>query len=508
MPTGDVVVVVSDGGAGVTAPLSSVQAVLGISSAGTNYQIVASRNVATFASSLGYGPLTEAAALKAAAGILVLAVKVPLTTKGTASAVVFTGTGTSVITVTVDGTQGAFDNYFVKMKCTAGGTIGTSASIQVSLDAGRNYGPVIALGVATTYLIANTGVTINFAAGTLVTGDTATFGTTGPKWATADITTALNTLQNSQYGVVGWGAGTHVVGNSPASATLTGGCTGANASTVQTSLESLATNYVYTRGIIDARDASPPAAYGGTAETDATWYGSVATDYGTVSARRLLLGAGHYNMPSALPSNASAGTPSYRRPSAWAITVRQGTISPQRMASRVRDGALGNIVLDSTNDPLDGFVYHDDGSLGPLDTARIAALRTRKGSPGGFYLSHPNLLSPAGSDFNWFPKGLVMDIAASLAHSLANQFIDQDVRVNATGTIFETDARTLESTIGRGMDSILLTQGMVSSATSVVVSRTANVSSTSIVPVLVTIFGKGYIDEIDLTVQYNNPLVF
>src|SRR5262249_32139583 len=156
----------------------------------------------------------------------------------TSGSVTKTGTGTSVVTTTLDATNGAFDYYFVKVLVVTGGTIATGpCAIQVSLDAGRNYGQVIQLGVANTYVIANTGITLNFAAGTLVTGDTYTFAAYGPMWTTANVQTALNALVGSQYGVVGWGS-THIVSAGGGATAATGGVPGADATTLQGYLDS------------------------------------------------------------------------------------------------------------------------------------------------------------------------------------------------------------------------------------------------------------------------------
>jgi hypothetical protein len=503
LPTGDVQLTILDGQGTAVVPLQRVQAKLGCCSIGTNFQIVATRDPATLVTNQGYGPLVEAGALICAAGGLALSVKVPLTTKGALTgAITRTGTGTSLLTTTLDGPRGAFDDYYVKLLVTLGGTIGTGpAAFQLSMDAGRTYGPVIQLGAANTYLIPNTGITLNFAAGSLVTGDTYTFHTTGPIWADADVQTALNTLAASQYGVTGWGS-LHIVGNGGA-ASGNGGVPAPDMQTIQGYLDTLATNQTYTRAIIEFRDAGPPVLYGGSAETDANWYGSVTADMASLSAKRICPCAGHYNMNSAIAKSAVFGQPRYRRNLAWSVAARAVAIAAQVMESRVQDGSLSQIQIDAVNDPLDGFVYHDDGSNGPLDTARITAARSRKRLPG-FYVSHPNLASPLGSDFNWLPKGKVMDVASAVFMSETTQAIDREVRVNANGTIVEQDALTIEQRISKAVDNATFMQRMTSSGCSVVIDRTANISSTSKAPIKCTIFGLGYIDEIDGTIGFNS----
>ena len=510
MSNGNVVVTLSDGAGGVVVvPLGQVQAVIGWSSAGVANQIVATQSPATLRSTCGYGTGVEAASLSCDTGGTVLFVSVPLTTKGAASAVTAGAgnTGSSVCTVTLDSTNGAFDDYNVKVKCTTAGTIGTGpVGIQVSVDAGRNYGPVIALGTATTYAIANTGITLNFSSLAMGLGDTYTFHTTGPLIAMSAVQTALNTLAASQYGIVGWGS-TWIVGNSSTATTLEGGLTGANIATLEGYLDTLFTQDTPTRCIVSCRDASPPAAYGGSGESDATWCASVVADVGAQTAARVMAVGGYHNVPTAVGSNASYGSPAPRRSDAWAVAARTVAIgnTPQRMQSRVRDGNLTQIIVDPTNDPLDGFVYHDDGSNGPLDTARICALRTRKGK-SGLFVSHPNLLGALGTAYNWWPKGAVIDQSVFITNQLAQDFIDDDLRVNPNGTLYINDALNIQKVIGNGLNAVQLAKGQVSGPALVVVDQTANVSATSEVPATVTIFGRGYVDEFDITIGFNNAL--
>lgn len=135
----------------------------------------------------GTGPAVKAAAYQfAKVQTTYIFLRLPATAvAATKSAVTFTGTGTSVVTLT--GTP--LDAYEIKVVCTTAGTIGTSASIKVSLDGGVTYAAPVALGVATTYVIAGTGLTLNFAAGTLVLADSATATTTAASQSVLPLTT-------------------------------------------------------------------------------------------------------------------------------------------------------------------------------------------------------------------------------------------------------------------------------------------------------------------------------
>jgi Protein of unknown function (DUF2586) len=487
--TGDVEITVLDGGGStVVVPSSAVQVVIGTCSAGVAATIVASRDPNILSGAVGFGPAVEAAAMCIAAGGTVLFMKAATITAGAASAVQSAGKlGTSVITVT----GAPFDAYLVRFRVTVAGTIGTTGiRFQISVDAGRNYGPEIALGTANTYAITGTGLTLNFAAGTLLLNDFITFGCTEPLTNTASVQACLVALDASAYSSSGWG-----------SIHITGPWTGANASTIQGFLDTMVVNKTFTRAIINTRDSALPAAYGGAGETDATWSAAVALDYSAVSAKRICAVAGHYNMPG-MYTIAAAGLPRYRRPGAFALAARQVTIRPQNHAGRVGDGALTQIVIDPTSDPLDGFNYHDERTSPALDVARFTSFRRRKGI-GGFFVVNPNLMSPAGSIFTILPYGNVMDIGCSLLQQSNNQLINTDVGLNDNGTIKELDAQAAES-ISRGvLRDQMFAKSMISNFL-YSIDRTNNVRATSVVNFSATLFSRGYILQINGSVGYGN----
>ena len=430
--TGDVELTILDGGGStVVVPASSVQVVIGTCSGGTAAQIVASRNPNTLAAAVGYGPAVDAAAMAINAGGTVLFMKAATTTPGVASAVVATAAGTSVVTVT----GAPFDAYLVKVVYTVGGTIATAGiRFKVSLDAGRTYGPEIALGTANTFAITGTNLTLNFAAGTALAGGTLTFGCTEPLAADASVQACLVALEASSYAITGWGS-MHIVGPRA----------GASASVVQGYLDTMVATKTFTRAILAARDCLLPVAYGGAGETESTWSAALATDYSAVSAKRICAVAGNYNMQSAFPI-ASAGAPRLRRNGAFALAARQVAIKPQNHAGRVNDGALAQIIVDPTNDPNDGFVYHDEFNSPSLDVARFATFRKRKGKPG-FYVVNPKLMSPTGSVFTMLPYGNVMDVGCSLLDQTHAVYINSDIKLNKSGTIDEAFAKLLESIV-------------------------------------------------------------
>ena len=476
--------------AAIQLPQSSVQVVMGVSSAGPTNTPYATTSPAALVTNFRYGPLVEAAGLVCQAGGTVIAMRLPTVTTGTATAVQATtpGGSTSVVTVTLDGTQGAFDDYYVEFLCVTGGTRGTSGiQFQISLDAGRNFGAILNLGTATTYTIPNTGVTLNFGVGTLVAGDFWKFSTTAPKWNDAGVQNALAALAASQFAIAGWGS-THLVGVSSSS----------DVTNVETYMDSLTSQFLFNRIILSARDALAPTAWGGSGETEATWMTSIETEFSASSAKRVVVSGGYYNTPSPYP-NSAAGTPSYRRSLSWSDAVRRVLVPPQRRGGRVRDGALGNITVNPAVDPTDGFIYHDERVTPGLDAARFMSAITWPKFQG-FYICHENLMSPTGSQFTDLTLGNVMDIACDIGYATGALEISDDLRLQSNGTLFPTDALQLQQAIQNAIDTDMTNVAMISSAT-VSVSLTANVLATSNIPITITILPRGYVNSITETLN-------
>lgn len=481
--------VLDGAGSIVSVAQSKVQALIGVCAGGTAAvnQVCSSTQPSTIATLHGRGPLAEAAALIVLAGGVALTCQAAINTMGTASAVTHTGTGLSVVTTTLDGTIGAYDDYFVSVKVILGGTIGTGpASIAFSLDRGVNYSPTIALGTANTYAIPGTGITLNFASGTLVAGDTYTFSTAAPQMNAAGITAAIDALRSSAYAGQ-WGSMQIV-------APLKG-YSAATMATVETELDSAATSYeVYTRAMSASPDALVPTAWGGSGETESTWMARIQADTASQSTKRISMGAGGYNIPS--PYSVLGTSFVYRRQSSWAVAARVVTIPTQRMASRVRDGQLANIVVSPATDPQDGFTYHDERITPGLTASRFQALRTRVGKGTGFFLDLPNLMSPIGSQFQFQPQGAVVDVACSITYQVAVDEIDNDLILQSNGTLAPGEVRRIESEIQSALDANMTSVAMNSSIT-VVVDPAQNVRTTGKVKITVTVYGVGYVLEID-----------
>lgn len=400
-----------------------------------------------------------------------------------------TGTGTSSMYFS----GAAYDDSAPLVTVVTGGTIGTTGiQFTVALDAGRSTNlPRVNLGTATTYVIPQTNLTLNFeSTKTLVAGDTVRCTTTAPLPNVAGITAALTALAASPYASSGWG-----------SMVLVGKIGGSDAGTVGTNLETLASTYFsYDRMIGHARDASPPVAWGGSGETDSTWSTSVLADFASTTAKRFAVDAGYYNMRSAY-SNPVAGLPIYRRPLAFAHGCRIIGL-PRRAdgADWIALGALSQITVDQVLDPVDGWVYHNErdgavfcgkyGGAGRMGAARTVAKRA------GYFMTPEMTLAATGSQYALLPDCRLIDDASGIVMDVLMPNIGGRVKVNANGTILDKAAAKIESDVEGAWDSLLADQY---SGRTAAVDRTWDVKTNNSLKIAGTIIKDGRIFEINFT---------
>jgi Protein of unknown function (DUF2586) len=507
IPTVNITVVDNGASAALSVPQSNVQLKVGCAIGGTVNQPFATTNPQSLQTQFIGGPLVEAGGLVCQAGNVCIAVSIPIVTKGSAYAVQPTvpGGSSSAVTVTLDGTYGAWDTYYVRARCLVGGTIGTPGIvIQISLDAGRNYGAPISLGAAaslylgngtlSTQLIGGTGVQINFGSGTMVAGDFWQFGTVGPQGNAAGIEAALAVFQASQYGVEGVGS-IHVVGD-----TMHGTNVATDIAPIQTQLQAGVAIYEFQRAITELRDAAAPAAWGGSGETEATWISNLQTAVaGLTAEQRVLADGGNYNMTSPF-ANPAGGLPAYRRNLAWAHAVRRTQIPLQRRAGRVRDGAYQTIVVSAATDPTDGFIYHDERVNPGLNASRIASAMTWPKKGQGFFQCQEPLLSPPGSQFTELVIGNVLDAACDIGYATGVEEISDDLTTQANGTLDPTALAQFQGEIQNALNQGMIQTPLVSKVTAIV-TASWNVLATGVIPLVITVTPKAYANSINETIN-------
>jgi len=454
-------------------------AVVGVSSAGPLDTPATFARVSDLRASFGDGPGVEAAAIMIERfGRPVMFVRTGQTTAGSypaAAAVVRLGAGTSVITVDNVGTA-PFDDFEFYFEVVNPGTIGVDGiTFQWSLDGGRTLSPVTALGVATDFTFPDSGgATIEFAAGTLVLGDVATFRGLAPKWNTTEVGTALDALFASS---VAW-ENAFVVGDLDAT----------DIDVIDPKFTAALTAGKYRgwfAGVRVPTIGETEAAYAAALDSA---FSSKATNHGEICA-------------GGCKTISSVSGRRYLRSPAFTVAPREQSVSEEINIADVNLGVLPGVSIKDANGNPDG---HDE-SLNPgLDDLRFTVLRTWDGLQG-VYVNRPRVFSAAGSDFDIFPKRRVLNITHGALRNFFIRRLNKPIRVDATtGFILESDAREIESGARSAMRSTLLAKPKAS-AVEFTLSRTDNLLSTKTLTGNARVIPLAYPEFIDLSVGFLNP---
>lgn len=162
-----------------------------------------------------------------------------------------------------------------------------------------------------------------------------------------------------------------------------------------------------------------------------------------ITAPRVAVDGGDYNTPSPF-NNPAGGLPAYRRSLAWSHAVRRTQIPLQRRAGRVKDGPLGNILVNPATDPSDGFIYHDERTTPGLNAARIGSAMTWPKKGAGFFMCQEPLLSGNGSQFTELVIGNVLDAACDISYAQGVEEVSDDLVTQANGTLDPTALQTIQ----------------------------------------------------------------
>ena len=494
--------------AALSVPLTTVQLKIGCavsSGTGATPMVFAFSQPSAVQSALIGGQLMEAAGLVCDNGGVALCVTQPVTTLGTATAVTAAAAnvGNAVVATTLDSTLGAWDTYNIKIVCSKAGTLGSAPgpSIQVSLDAGRNFGAPASLGTPLLYdlgaalntqVAGGTGVRLTFTtAQTMSVGDTWTLSTVGMSGNDAGVQAAYNKYLASQYAIQGVGS-THIVGTAGS----------ADITNYQTYLQAGVAGYIFPRAMVELRDAGGPAIYGGSGETEAAWMASLATaTSGLTSQPRICAGGGNYNTPSPFPG-VGGGTFSYRRPGTWSQAVRRTQISLTQRAGEVDLGSYSTIAVNPATDSNDGFIYHNEAATPGLNAARIASLMVWPKQGLGFFQCQEPLLSGLSSQYTELALGNLVDAASDIAYAAGVQIVSSRLVVTTVGTLDPTFRNNLQAKIQKPLQAGLVANGLCS-AVQAVINPAQNVASQGFVTVSITVWPDPFANAIVFTIQLN-----
>jgi len=464
---------VLDGALGILPTGNKPLAVTGPCTKGALNTPVGFGRVSDLVAMFGYGPAIEGASDYIQRGSQVLFCRAAATTAGANGTLDNSGvTGTSVITA--DGAVTPIDDFDVVFLVDVGGTIGTAGIVfRYSLDGGNSYSPQVSLGTANTYTIANSGVKINFAAGTLVANDASNWRTTAPKSSNTDIASALTALQQS---TVAW-----------------------DQCLIATEIGS---------SVFDAIDtafaamnlAGKPTWWIGNcalptkAQTEATYKTAMDAIFATRSSLYGTLCYGDVEMISAVSGR------KYRRPVAFRAASIEAGLSEEQNSANLNLGSIGVSIRDDNGNPK-----HHDESVNPgADDSRYYVLRTVPGVQG-VYVNRPRIFSPAGSDFYLIPHRRVMNLAINALNVYFARRLNNPILVNSkTGYILESEALEIEKGAEQILRSVLLAKPKASGI-QFALSRTDNLLSTKTLTGDARVIPLAYSEFINIAVGFLNP---
>jgi hypothetical protein len=458
-------------------------AVIGATDSGTADTAAPYGSTTALIAGAGGGPAVEAAAFHIETKNRPV-VLVP-TAKGVAGSfpggttVTSTGTGTSVVTMAA--TPLPTDDFEMVVKVATGGTVGTAGiELQISYDGGRNYGGKIALGTATSYVIPNAGE-MEFAAGTMVAGDTHSYWTKAPQWTSAELTLAFAGLKayGGDYGII------EIVGDVDATAL----------SAIATALNSL--DAVGQHHTVVCHLRMPESG-----ETDATYATAMDAIVSGFADTRICV----YGGACEITTSPDLGGWRYRRPPSFECASVEANSTEEVNIADPNLGPLTASILDTNGNPK----YHDERLDASLDSLRIACLRTFVGLPG-VYVNRPILISASGSDFELVPHRRVMDLAKQIASVYLTRRLNSAILVNkSTGYILEQDAIEIEAGLNAQLRGALEAKpkasgGGYANGGYVQVSRTDNLLSTKTMTVRIRIVPLAYPEAITVEIGFYNP---
>lgn len=464
---------VRDPGLGVTPAAITAFMYMGCSSSGTTNTVYAFSNPADVIDTLGQGPLAEDLCYHLAiAGGPVYGIRLVGSVAGAAGSVTKTAIGTSTGTIAVAGA--AHDSYDVRVEIRVTGALG-AAEFRYTLDGGSTYSGQLIVPSGGSYAIADTNLTLTFTAGAgpviLEKGDVFTFACTAPSFGATDLANGVTAakVDNTQIAAIVL-SGQFATGS--AAATI--------AAAMSTHASAMFQMYRPIRYMLDAgldNAATTKTAFASYSDVR----GAVCYGAERCTSAKPVIGWGS---PMGSVTRSIAG-----RCAASLISTDPAWFS------------LGSL-------PGVTSVTHDEFRSELMDQKLFSTLRTHQGV-AGFFPTNVRLMSPPGSDYEFWQHGRVMDVATYTTYIALLPMLNASVRTVNGGSIDPRDAAAWEAKVKDALRTVLLdpdnaqgTPGHVS-AVDAKIDRTNNVLASKTVKVTVAIRPLGYAKTITAELSFS-----
>jgi hypothetical protein len=454
-PLSNVLVNISDGALGLNGDSGHPLAFISTAATGTVNQVTPVGDLSTLKTIFRSGRLVELLGFTLAlSGGPHYGVRCNASNAGSNGAITKTAavgsTGPDATAVTVTGTP--LDDYEVMIRIVKGGERGT-ATFQVSFDGGDSWSEEYLTAASVATWATDTGLTFLFATddGTppptyvYFAGDVYAFTATGPTYSASDLNDALNALHASPYefeavvigGTVGGVDDATKVTNMVALATQ-----------VKTKMAAWEVGFRYAFALMQAPNVTAESALAVSAVTN-------------LVSERLAICYGDIEIASQVTDNL------YRRNCIFSVAQRIAKVDFQRSIAAVRDGTLEGVKA----------IYRDERLTPGLEDLRFIVLRTFDNALGGYYTGQGKTFAAAGSDFTTIERRRVMDRTCKMARRALLPFLEEDLELNANGTIDERTAVAIETDVRNQLAADLIAPKRVSDV-GIVINRTDNLAST------------------------------
>lgn len=353
-----------------------------------------------------------------------------------------------------------------------------------SLDGGASES--VEIPGATTVALGDTGITLEFDVGTVnpyVAGATYSFEARAPMYNAADLATAFDAIELSNL-TFDFLVFAGRAASASAAATLF--------STISTQMNAFVTADRYYRAIMSAGEDTASNAL---------------SAFSTLVDNRIAVMHGQFR---AAPPFGTPGRSLPYLPASYAAAMRAaGNVISTDLAQTFGADSVG--ALPGTTE-IDHNEYTQNAGL---DDAKIGTLRTYANLTG-FYITNVWLKSAAGSDFEFWQHGRMMDQACRVVSARHSELISSNVIVKAdgTGSLTEFAALAIEKKVQRSLDAVIgsalrgIGPTTVDGSTGHVsdqryqVDRTNNVLSTKELIATVSLVPRGYLKRLTTTLSY------
>jgi len=246
--------------------------------------------------------------------------------------------------------------------------------------------------------------------------------------------------------------------------------------------------------------------------TAATNMASMASDYFEGERPfRSVIGGTSYNGNATLLTDMTAGTTNNRTaifigdtqsgPNACIGLVlgRLAAIPVQRKISRVKTGPLSNAVAYLSTNQVE-WVSSDL----PYMVQRGFITWWTFPNVSGYYFSGDDTCSALTDDYHFLARGRIIDKAHVLAYQTFVQEVDDEVPVNADGTLDAGFCTWLSKQIENQINNNMTANREISSM-QCLIDPSQNILSTNQLNVLLKIVPVGYATNIDISLGFDNP---